>query len=155
MHFSRGSSLLHAVSTSGSDQKSPQTCTKGYIHGYTGAPKCAFWTCECPLNGKCAVPAPHKVCSKPCKKHFPEPYKCMGGRGRIMPNGCVIWQCNCPWSVAGKCIRPDKTPYGEVICKDPCTVHTKNPKCADCGKELTEKESEDYEPWRCCTKCNQ
>lgn len=123
-------------------------CTKGYRYGNLDAPKCHGWHCECPLKGNCKPPSDVKVCQVPCKKHFPEPIKCKGGRGRFMPNGCLRWQCNCP-EFTGPCIPPYKTPYGEVICKDPCEVHSSKPKCSDCGCDL-----EVYEVlWGYCSKC--
>lgn len=99
-------------------------CTKGYIFGYTFAPKCAGWRCQCPLDGKCVPPAAKKICFKPCDKHFPErPYECQGGRGRILPSGCEIWQCNCPWEIMGRCKPPRE------VCSDDCKKHDPNCRC--------------------------
>lgn len=110
------------------DSKRLTECTDGCLADYWGAEDCRVWSCHCPLQGKCLVPAKYKdkICERPCKKHFPDPIKCMGGRGRILPNGCIIWQCNCPTSLCGPCIKPATvlTENGsEPICKHPCTVH--------------------------------
>jgi hypothetical protein len=105
-----------------SKEKAP-VCTKGRICLVSGAP-CKVWRCDC-LPGAYTKPIRKGNCQEPCLYHFPKPIDCQGGRGRVLSNGCVIWQCNCPWNVCGKCIAPAKTAYGEAICQDPCSVHIK------------------------------
>lgn len=162
MHFSRGTSYLHPGATRPDadttavrqqdvkvKQEERPVCTKGYYHGWSYAEKCHSWRCQCALKGKCQVPLEYrdKVCQQPCLKHFPDPpYGCFGGRGRIMPNGCIIWQCNCPRDLMGKCVMPAtvRTDKGEEpICKEPCTVHSDEPKCEGCGKAMAVKEWQD------------
>ena len=179
-HFARGSSLMHALasvpaikseqephlikSQSGAGKESDAKikkeekdedkplpkCTKGYGSSYGRfAPQCVTWQCECPLRGSCTPPGNGEFCTKPCKKHFPDqPYKCKGGRSREMPNGCIIWQCNCAWSLMGRCVMP------EGICKDPCTVHPKNPLCRKCKVELTDLQCKEFFWGKKCDKCS-
>lgn len=130
-------------------------CKTGHVFTYHGAPKCLFWSCECE-PGAC-VPAKavggRQICSKPCKTHYPNgPIKCLGGRGRIMPDGCLVWQCNCPFSVwGGKCIKPKETGAGEPICDDPCKGHEGRIDCSKCKCPLSRKERESVGlwPWKC------
>lgn len=148
MHFSRESSLLHPGA--GEPKTEPEikvkqeerpVCAQGSVVGYGRfARDCRGWWCKCPLKGECRPP--REICEHPCKKHFPKTgeYKCIGGRGRIMPNGCIAWQCNCQHSLMGNCVKPlVKVASGVFVppCKSPCPHHNKNPKCERCGEEIT------------------
>lgn len=133
-------------------------CTKGYGCSYGRfAPNCVTWRCECPLKGKCTPSGNKLFCQKPCLKHFPNPpYECKGGRAREMPNGCIIWQCNCVHALMSDCVKPaliDTDDGRQPICKDPCTVHRKKPSCPRCGLELTDLQCKNFYWGKRCDLC--